>query len=71
MTTNIKLEFSQDPTSRGDEVAEYVRDWYEANRETWWERRGKKWEYCADNFMLGLVNEVERILAAAEESKHD
>jgi hypothetical protein len=27
-----------DPTARGDLVAEKVRAWYEANRETWWDR---------------------------------
>jgi hypothetical protein len=57
-----------DPTSRGDEVAEKVRRWYEANRESWWgrhkpgiigagpDRDGSH----ADEFMLRFINAVYR-----------
>ena len=30
--------FPSDPTARGDQVASYVRQWYEKNRESWWDR---------------------------------
>lgn len=55
-----------DPTARADAVAAEVRRWYEANRETWWQRHapvllgGTYVEGCADNFILGLVAEVRR-----------
>jgi hypothetical protein len=44
-----------DPTTRGDLIAEKMREFYEANRETWWERRKKRFG-LADNLMLGLLN---------------
>lgn len=55
-----------DPTARGDLIAEHVRRWYEANRESWWDRhRPGIWGSApdrsgahADNFMLRLVNAV-------------
>ena len=55
-----------DPTTRGDLIAEEVRRWYEANRETWWQRH-KPGIYGAapdrsgvhaDNFILGLIQAV-------------
>jgi hypothetical protein len=56
-----------DPTSRGDIVAEKVRRWYEANRETWWDRH-KFFPFAmsdpdrtgthADEFMLRLIGAV-------------
>jgi hypothetical protein len=49
-----------DPTAIGDAVADEVRIWYEANRETWWERRRRRGD-VADNFILGLINEVHRV----------
>jgi hypothetical protein len=49
-----------DPTTLGDLVADEVRRWYEANRETWWERR-KLRGGVADEFMLALINEVHRV----------
>jgi hypothetical protein len=61
------MHFSGEPTSDGDAVAEYLRVWYEAHRESRWERskwntRGRRWEGpWADEFMLGLINEVYRI----------
>jgi hypothetical protein len=60
--------FSPDPTSRGDEVAAYVRAWYEANRESWWDRHrpraDRKGEH-ADEWMLEFVGYVSRVFAAA------
>jgi hypothetical protein len=58
-----------DPTTRGDVIAERLRHWYEANRETWWDRnRFLPWRAApdragvhADEFMLGLINELRRI----------
>lgn len=49
-----------DPTLRGDLIAERMRDFYEANRETWWERRKKRWTVSADNLMLGLLGVIEK-----------
>lgn len=49
-----------DPTTIGDCIADEVRLWYEANRETWWERR-KRRGGVADEFMLALINEVHRV----------
>lgn len=50
-----------EPTARGDMLAEKVRHWYEANRESWWDRvrpgadrRGAH----ADEFMLRLIGAV-------------
>ena len=55
-----------DPTSRGDLVAEKVRQWYEANRETWWDRHKPgifgaspdRDGSHADEFMLRLIHAV-------------
>lgn len=63
------MQFSRDPTARGDGVADYVRSWYEANRESWWDRHGwGSWRrgLVADEFMIGLVQEVDRILTEAK-----
>jgi hypothetical protein len=58
-----EMHFCGEPTADGDMAAEYLRHWYEANRETWWDRRKRPplnnpW---ADNLMLGLYDEVLRI----------
>ena len=69
------MHFSLDPTSRGDEIADYVRQWYEAHRETWWDRHWpgginrKHGSALADEFMLGFINEVSRVQRAALEPK--
>lgn len=58
---------NMDPTARCDLIAAKVREWYEANRESWWQRhRPQIFSYCdnsgitADNFALGLVEAVRR-----------
>lgn len=55
------MHFGGEPTSDGDNAAEYLRAWYEAHREGWNERRKKRWTIAADNLMLGLINEMHRI----------
>jgi hypothetical protein len=68
MTGEVKeteMYFCGEPTADGDSAAEYLRRWYETNRETWWDRRrcpplNNPW---ADNLMLGLYDEVLRIEA--------
>lgn len=65
----IPMEFSYDPASRGNEIAAYVRQWYEANRESWWDRLGPRADrrgHHADEFMTRLVNEVTRVRADAK-----
>jgi hypothetical protein len=66
MPLKESFEFTDEPTAMADEIAAYARSWYEKNRETWWQRRGKRWEIVADNFMLSFIDEVRRILEAAE-----
>lgn len=61
-----EMRFSYDSTARGDEIADYVRQWYEKNREGWQERLFKRWEVAADEFMIRLVNEVIRVTGEAE-----
>lgn len=69
--------FSSEPTARGDEIAAMVRAYYEANRETWWQRHkpgilpGRSPDRDgthADDFILGLINEVNRVQALAKAS---
>lgn len=65
------MYFGTEPTSAGDNFASYLRQWYEAHRETWWERsrfnsRGRQWEWASDNLMLGMMEEVRRIEEAAQ-----
>lgn len=66
------MAFSSDPTSVGDEMADYLRRWYELNRETWWDRHRPSADrrgFHADNFMLSLINEVSRIQGEAERQR--
>ena len=57
-----------DPTARGDMVADKVRQWYEANRESWWDRHKPgiigagpdRAGVHADNFILELIGVVYR-----------
>lgn len=55
-----------EPTAFGDEVAGRVRQWYEANREGFWDRH-RLWGSDpdragthADEFMLRLISEVDK-----------
>ena len=62
------MKFSRDPTAQGDEIAVYMREWYEDNRETWWDRHrpgADRKGIHADEFMLRLMAEAERIFAEA------
>ena len=62
------LFFPSEPTARGDQIASYVRQWYEKNRESWWTRLGQDSDRSgthADEFMLGFIQEVNRIQDAA------
>jgi hypothetical protein len=68
------MSFSSDPTSRGDEIADYVRTWYERNRETWWDRHKPgitgaapdRSGVHADEFILRFLGEVARVNAEAD-----
>lgn len=61
-----------DPTARGDMVAERLRRWYEAHRESWWDRHRfigaapDRAGVHADEFMLGFIIELGRIEAEIE-----
>ena len=60
------MKDNRDMTSIYDEMADNLRDWYEENRESWWDRRNSK-HPCnssglADNFMLSLISEVQSLL---------
>jgi hypothetical protein len=70
------MEFSYDPTSRGDEIAEYVRIWYELNRESFCDRHHCPFRAApdrsgvhADEFMLSFIGEVWRVTAEADRQK--
>ena len=55
-----------DATARADEIASRVRAWYEANRETWWDRNRPSADRSglhADEFMLGLIAAVQQSTA--------
>lgn len=62
--------FSREPTAQGDEIAAYVREWYERHRESAW-RRWRRREDTADEFMLGLIAEVRRVEAEARRQMKD
>jgi hypothetical protein len=58
-----------EPTADGDAMAGYLREWYERNRESWWERRRRRrypGNIQADSFMIRLMMEVGRIEAEME-----
>lgn len=61
-----------DPTSRGDIIARVVRDWYERNRETWWDRHRfvapspDRDGTHADEFMLRFIGKVCEIEALSD-----
>lgn len=59
-----------DPTSAGDMRADLMRRWYERNRETWWDRHRPSADrkgIHADEWMLGLMNEANRIYNLSDE----
>jgi len=57
-----------DPTARGDMIADKVRQWYEANRESWWDRHKPgivgadpdRSGVRADEFILRFISAVHR-----------
>jgi hypothetical protein len=56
------MGFCGEPTADFDESARCLRAWYEAHREGWYDRwRGPQRIGLADEFMLGMLNEVHRI----------
>lgn len=63
------MHFCGEPTADGDACAQYLRVWYEKHHESWWDRRKKRWEWAADNLMLGMINEIGRIQAEYEKQK--
>ena len=56
------MQFCGEGTADGDQAAEYVRYWYEANREGWFDRATRSPE-VADEFILWLMAEVDRVNA--------
>jgi hypothetical protein len=74
-----EMRFSSEPTARCDDIATYVRKWYEANRETWWRRHAigmlltghapgatpDRDGTHADEFMLAFIAEVNRVQTLA------
>jgi hypothetical protein len=50
-----------DPTAVADSIADKMREYYEANRETWWERFGRRTDQT-NNLMLGLMQVYDREL---------
>lgn len=58
-----------DPTARADEIAARMREWYEANRESWWQRQMpvhlggnlNMWRLASDDFMLRFVAQVQKV----------
>jgi hypothetical protein len=64
-------EFCGEPTADGDIAADFLRQWYEANRETWFDRHWpfgwnrKHGSEVADNFMLEFIAQVQRLKNAS------
>ena len=63
------MSFCGEPTADFDSTASYVRRWYEAHRESWFDRHQinplsaapDRSGVHADEFMLGFLNEVYRV----------
>lgn len=55
-----------DPTADSDARSGAMRQWYEANRETWWQRFWRRNDQ-ADRFMFDLLEEARRINARTGE----
>lgn len=50
------MKYSTDPTARADEIAQEMRDYYEANKPIrWWQKRRVCESQSADSLMLGLL----------------
>lgn len=62
-----KLNLSDEPTARADDIADAVRQWYERHRETWWDRHWPlgagpdRSGVHADEFMLRLISVVNAV----------
>ena len=64
--------FCGEPTADGDIAADFMRQWYEANRETWWQRHNwgiggsapDRAGVHADNFMLEWISQYHRLQSA-------
>ena len=63
-------EFCGEPTADGDIMADWLRQWYEANRESWFDRH---WPFginrrhgsaLADEWMLGFIQQFNRVQKA-------
>lgn len=49
--------YQTDPTALGDQIAEMMREHYEAHKPLrWWQRRRKRESCVADDLMIGLQN---------------
>lgn len=70
------MSFCGEPTADFDETGRCLRVWYEAHRESWWDRASFSKNQallnagCADEFMLGLINEVGRINAERQRQQN-
>lgn len=59
--------FCGEPTADGDIAADFIRQWYEANRESWFDRHWpfginrKNGSDIEDNFILELISQVGRL----------
>jgi hypothetical protein len=60
--------FPADPTAREGQIAYYIRDWYELNRETWWDRL---WPFSnkSDEWMFRFIAKVHEIEDAAKDDE--
>jgi hypothetical protein len=80
-TSEREMTFSNEPTARADQIAYYMRFWYETNRESWFDRHAigmiltghalgatpDRDGAHADEFMLSLISEVNRIQEIAKQ----
>lgn len=57
-------EFCGEPTADGDISAAWLRQWYEANRESWWDRHRPSADrngVHADEWMLAFMEQFDRL----------
>jgi hypothetical protein len=63
-------EFCGEPTADGDIAADWLRQWYEANRESWFDRHWpfgvnrKHGSALADEWMLSFMQQFYRLQKA-------